>query len=446
MGRTISLLLLRASAIVCAGLLLFAVFAPARAGSYTNDDYGLAPLPPASQAAAASATTYNGTSGYTPAPNQYASGQYASGQYASGQPASLSAPANAGAGFTPAPGSANASAAPTYQQAPAYQQPPAYQQASGYTPAPGYQPASQAPVYQQPLPAPGYASPGYAPPNYATPPLQAPPYPSTAYVAPGAAGPGYGFNAQMGGSATPASDPGRAQMFAQAAPPPQTALRQSADATTPYGYNKGDGEDRTAVPQPGAGGYYQPTMFQTADNSPRTNPDYVLGTGDKIHLSVFDEADLSGDYTVDGSGYVRLPLIGQVRAAGYTPPQVEAEIGSALANGYLRSPRVSVEVVTYRPFYVVGAVGRPGQYAYVNHMTVMNAIAMAGGFLPSAVQSVVYVRHEGSPTEYRLDTDRPNPIRPGDVLRVDTTVFWDAMSLFSPLNGVASIAVAGIRP
>ena len=64
------------------------------------------------------------------------------------------------------------------------------------------------------------------------------------------------------------------------------------------------------------GGDGQP-QFQAADNSPRVNPDYVLGTGDKIHLSVFDEADLSGDYTVDGSGYVRLPLIGQIRAAGH---------------------------------------------------------------------------------------------------------------------------------
>jgi len=160
---------------------------------------------------------------------------------------------------------------------------------------------------------------------------------------------------------------------------------------------------------------------------------------------VYDEPDLSGDFMVDGAGVVRLPLIGQIRAAGRTSPQLEAAVGGALANGYLRSPRVSVEVVTYRPFYVVGAVGRPGEYPYVNHMNVLNAIAIAGGFLPSAVESVVYIRPEGAAKEYRVRTDTASTIHPGDVVRVETTVFWDAMSVFSPLNGFAGIAAAGVR-
>jgi polysaccharide export outer membrane protein len=224
--------------------------------------------------------------------------------------------------------------------------------------------------------------------------------------------------------------------------PVQATARPAGDSSTPYGYKSGDGA--TDMPMAGAAAYYQP-QFQAVDNSPRVNPDYVLGTGDKIHLTVFDEADLSGDYTVDGSGFVRLPLIGQVRASGLTPPQLEAAVGSALAAGYLRSPRVSVEVATYRPFYVIGAVGRPGEYPYVNHMNVLNAIAMAGGYLPSAIESTVYVRSQGSVHEQKMRADASTLIHPGDVVRVETTFFWDAMSLFSPLNGVASIAVAGIR-
>jgi polysaccharide export outer membrane protein len=377
MGRTVPLLLLRASAILCAGLLLFAVFGPARAASYDGDNYGLAPLPPASQAAAATATG----SGFGSAP--------------------------LGGGFAPVPGGSQP--APSYQPAPAYGGNPA---GGGFMPAPvssGYQVAQSAPPSYQPAPA--YQQPAYQQPAYQQPQAD------------------YGFRPER--PATRAPTPVQ---------PMPAAARPAADSSTPYGYKKGDGTSDPAM----AAAYYQP-RFQAADNSPRVNPDYVLGTGDKIHLTVFDEADLSGDYTVDGSGFVRLPLIGQVRAGGLTPPQLEAAVGSALAAGYLRSPRVSVEVATYRPFYVIGAVGRPGEYPYVNHMNVLNAIAMAGGYLPSAIESTVYVRRQGGLHEQKMAADASTLIHPGDVVRVETTFFWDAMSLFSPLNGVASIAVAGIR-
>jgi polysaccharide export outer membrane protein len=375
MGRTVPLLLLRASAILCAGLLLFAVFGPARAASYDGDNYGLAPLPPPSAAAAATATG----SGHGSAP--------------------------LGGGFAPAPGGS--------QPAPAYGGNPA---SGGFAPAPV---AAGPPAYQMAQSAPpSYQAPAYQPP--------APVYQQPAYQQPQT---GYGFRPERPATRQPTP----------VQPMPATA-RPVADSSTPYGYKKGDGAPDPAI----AAAYYQP-QFQAADNSPRVNPDYVLGTGDKIHLTVFDEADLSGDYTVDGSGFVRLPLIGQVRAGGLTPPQLEAAVGSALAAGYLRSPRVSVEVATYRPFYVIGAVGRPGEYPYVNHMNVLNAIAMAGGYLPSAIESTVYVRRQGGLHEQKMAADASTLIHPGDVVRVETTFFWDAMSLFSPLNGVASIAVAGIR-
>ena len=213
-----------------------------------------------------------------------------------------------------------------------------------------------------------------------------------------------------------------------------------------FGYRPGDGMPATAyATQPGGSyGYYQTLNAPDGDPQqgayPRANADYVLGPGDKIKLNVFDETDLSGDYTVDGSGFVRLPLIGQVRAAGSTAMQLEASVGGALARGYLKSPRVSVEVTTYRPFYIIGAVNRPGEYPYVNHMNALNAIALAGGFLPSAVESVIFVRREGSNREVEMPTDRSTPIYPGDVIRVHNTFFSDAMNLFSPLTGLAGTA------
>ncbi|HEY5347100.1 MAG TPA: SLBB domain-containing protein, partial [Rhizomicrobium sp.] len=100
----------------------------------------------------------------------------------------------------------------------------------------------------------------------------------------------------------------------------------------------------------------------------------------------------------------------------------------------------SVEVITYRPFYIIGAVNRPGQYPYVNNMNALNAVALAGGFTEQAKESVVYVRREGSTVETRLPADQSTVIHPGDVVRVDTTLFWDAVSVISPISGLSAIA------
>ena len=157
-------------------------------------------------------------------------------------------------------------------------------------------------------------------------------------------------------------------------------------------------------------------------------------------LTVFGETDLSGEFTIDGSGYARLPLIGQARAAGYTARQLEQAIAGTLAQGYMKSPRVSVEISTYRPFYVIGAVNRPGQYPYVEHMNAMNAIALAGGFNPSAVESVIFVRREGSNKEEEVPVDRTTVIQPGDVIKVHTTLFADVTNWLSPFSGAAAAA------
>ncbi|GEM_PF-3700167 len=168
---------------------------------------------------------------------------------------------------------------------------------------------------------------------------------------------------------------------------------------------------------------------------------YTLGPGDKIHLTVFGESDLTNDYIVDGNGNIRLPLGGIVRAAGNTAQSLEAAVYYALVPNYLRNPRLTVDILAYRPVYVVGQVLKPGQFAYVNDMTMMNAIGMAGGFTQQARESSVYVRHEGDPVEQEVPTNMPLLIRPGDTVRVDTTLFWDAMNMISPLSGPAALAV-----
>ena len=129
---------------------------------------------------------------------------------------------------------------------------------------------------------------------------------------------------------------------------------------------------------------------------PSEGASYRLGTGDKVHVTVFNEPDLSGDFTIDGQGYVRLPLVGQIEAAGLSTYGLENRIASAMVGGgYLLNPKVSVEVTTYRPFYIIGDVAKPGEYPYVNGMSAPNAIALAGGYTPQAVESVIWIRHQG---------------------------------------------------
>jgi protein involved in polysaccharide export with SLBB domain len=167
--------------------------------------------------------------------------------------------------------------------------------------------------------------------------------------------------------------------------------------------------------------------------------DYRLGVGDKIRVIVFGETDLGGDFQVDATGTVRLPLVGAVKAGGLTAHDLEANIRTALADGYLNDPRVSVEVTTYRPFYIVGEVLKPGEYPYSNGMTAASAVALAGGFTPKAIQSSLYIRHQGENGEQRLAATDATVIRPGDVVRVDSTTFWDVIDVLSPIAGVSAL-------
>src|SRR5215467_12162984 len=177
--------------------------------------------------------------------------------------------------------------------------------------------------------------------------------------------------------------------------------------------------------------------------------DYKLGPGDRVHVTVYDETDLSGDFQVDSLGYVRLPLIGQVKAAGRSALQLEGAVSDALLDGYLKNPRVAVEVTAYRPFYILGQVNKPGQYAYVSNMSALDAVALAGGFTDHAVESSLYIRHENQTRETLVPANETVKIQPGDVVRVDQTAFWSVASALAPVGSlvapVASVAYL-LRP
>src|ERR1700691_6185850 len=126
---------------------------------------------------------------------------------------------------------------------------------------------------------------------------------------------------------------------------------------------------------------------------------YKLGVGDKVHITVFNEPDLTGDYDVNDQGIVSLPLIGQVHIAGMTLSEAQDFITQTYSANYLINPRVNVQILNYRPFYVIGEVKTPGSYQFVNGMTVLNAIALAGGYTPRGNPNNIVVKNANSSNE-----------------------------------------------
>ena len=150
---------------------------------------------------------------------------------------------------------------------------------------------------------------------------------------------------------------------------------------------------------------------------------YRLGPGDRISVNVFNHSDLSGDYTLDGSGRFPMLLIGQVDAAGKTAAELEVALVDALRPDYLVNPRVTVQVLTYRPFYIIGEINSAGDYPYVDGMTYLNAIAIAGGYTFRAKQDIVYVIRAGDPEEEEVRLPVSDRVKPGDIIRVDERMF-----------------------
>lgn len=164
---------------------------------------------------------------------------------------------------------------------------------------------------------------------------------------------------------------------------------------------------------------------QQKKNSPSASVSgtYVLGPTDRVRVKVYGEPDVGGEYEVDSSGYVSIPLAGRIRAAGLTTGQLERSITSALSKGIVRDPRVNVEIALYRPFYILGEVKKSGEYPYRVGMTVLDAIASAGGFTYRANENKVYLRRAGGAGEEVYPLDAPVLIYPGDNIRVPERLF-----------------------
>ena len=152
---------------------------------------------------------------------------------------------------------------------------------------------------------------------------------------------------------------------------------------------------------------------------PAPGPVYRLGPGDMVRLIVFGEDTMSSEFRVSDSGAIAVPLAGSVRAAGLTTVELQTSIAEVLKHGgVLRDPSVSVEVVTYRPVFVLGEVNKPGQYPYQPGMTVVSAAAVAGGFTYRAIEAYASVVRTAGETSIEAKAQRHNLVQPGDVITI----------------------------
>lgn len=155
-----------------------------------------------------------------------------------------------------------------------------------------------------------------------------------------------------------------------------------------------------------------------------TTTSYVLGPNDKVKITVFGEADLSGEFEISGNGILALPLVGEVPLGGKTVTQAAAVIAERLRQGYLRDPNVSVEVLNYRPFFILGEINQPGSYPYVNGMTVINAVAIGGGFTYRADKNDIKItRQAPGEAKTELSAKLESVVMPGDVILVGERFF-----------------------
>jgi polysaccharide export outer membrane protein len=160
----------------------------------------------------------------------------------------------------------------------------------------------------------------------------------------------------------------------------------------------------------------------SADPLPQTT-EYRLGPGDKLRVSVFNREELTGEFTVGTQGRISYPLVGEVDVAGQTVPQFTNQLTEQLRNGYVRDPIVSVEIAQYRPFYILGEVNRPGAYPYSPGMTVMGAVATAGGFTYRANSRRVFVQRPGETGEQARPLTSSTMVQPGETVRIPERLF-----------------------
>jgi polysaccharide export outer membrane protein len=163
---------------------------------------------------------------------------------------------------------------------------------------------------------------------------------------------------------------------------------------------------------------FGPLVSRAAPGPAPSPSSYVLEAGDKIKLTVYDEDELSGQYTVSPSGMISIPLAGDVPVGGASLAAAQETVRHALQPKYLKDARVSIELLTLRPFFILGEVEKPGQYTYATGLTALDAVATAGGFTYRANTHKVMIKHASEDEEKAYRLTASIPIMAGDTIRI----------------------------
>ncbi len=161
-----------------------------------------------------------------------------------------------------------------------------------------------------------------------------------------------------------------------------------------------------------------PVSVNSTTPVPHDTGDYTLGVGDTVRINVYGQEEMSQEYTVEPDGVISLPLAGTVGAAGYSAREIEQAIVTKLHPDYMVNPKVSVEVIGFRSMYVLGEVQQPGKYEYVPNMTVMQAVAIAGGYTYRAAENSAEVTRHVKGALKTFTVDDKTMLKPGDTILI----------------------------
>ena len=150
---------------------------------------------------------------------------------------------------------------------------------------------------------------------------------------------------------------------------------------------------------------------------------YLLGTGDMVRIQVYDEKDLYLEARVSDTGTISYPFLGELKVKGISLPSLEALITSRLKGDYLINPKVSIDMIEYRQFYVNGEIESAGGFPYQPGLTVRKAISLAGGFKERASRDKIYIIHDDSTTSEELKVTLDHAVRTGDIITVEQSFF-----------------------
>lgn len=151
---------------------------------------------------------------------------------------------------------------------------------------------------------------------------------------------------------------------------------------------------------------------------------YFLAPGDKLKIKVFDEPELTGEFQIDENGNIAFPLVGDIKAGGLALDDFRLSLIAQLQSGYVRNPRVTMDILNYRPINIIGEVKNPGQFPYRPGMSAQDVAAIAGGYTYRANESTIYISRNSSKNSIPVKIDDGHyAILPGDNIRIPERFF-----------------------